>query len=224
MTGTDTDIGKTYVSRQLADGFAKFMQVVTYAKPIQTGCELKDDLILHAPDFDYVMDGDACMTASYDRHVPYKFEPACSPHLGAKKSGVDIEIGVIMQSMEEVAQTADCTIIEGAGGLMVPINKAYYMLDLIQSIKLPVILVTSPKLGTLNHTFLSFQALVERDIEIAAVVFNEMIAGERDYIFEDNRDTIQEKISPVPLFSMSYGDSISPAIEKFCRSLAQKYL
>ena len=79
VTGTDTDIGKTYVSRLLADTLAESM-TVTYMKPIQTGCEGDK---LSSPDFDFVMAGKAKPVVGFDIHVPYRFAPACSPHLAA---------------------------------------------------------------------------------------------------------------------------------------------
>ncbi|MFW5775000.1 MAG: dethiobiotin synthase [Chitinivibrionales bacterium] len=223
VTGTDTDIGKTYVCRQLADAFAQFLPV-TYAKPIQTGCEKAGDGALRSPDFDYVMAGEARMTASYDEHVPYRFEPACSPHLAAQIADEQIQIPLIAQSMEIVSRGVDCTIVEGAGGILVPLNQNQYMLDLMNVIKLPVILVTSPRLGTLNHTFLSYQSLRRNQITVAAVVFNEPVAAEHDFIFEDNRVTIERTIAPTPLFSIAYGDCFSPKLVEFCHDLAQRFL
>ncbi|MFP4418285.1 MAG: dethiobiotin synthase [Chitinispirillaceae bacterium] len=223
ITGTDTDIGKTYVSRQLADTFAKFLSV-TYAKPIQTGCKKNNDGKLLAPDFDYVIAGDARMTASYEKHVPYRYEPACSPHLAARLAGEKIQIEPIVEAMQTVSDGADCTLVEGAGGLLVPLNDSHYMLDLIVALSLPVILVTSPKLGTLNHTFLSYKALIERNIPVAAIVYNQMVSAVCDYIFEDNRHTIEETIAPTPLFYIGNNDSFSQHLLEFCHHLARKFL
>lgn len=91
ITGTDIDIGKTYISKLLADTLAT-KSPVTYMKPIQTGCEEDENHIFRAPDFEFVMSGKANLTGTYEQHVPYRFEPTCSPHLAAELASVTISI------------------------------------------------------------------------------------------------------------------------------------
>ena len=160
ITGTDTGIGKTWVSRLLADCFSSFGKT-TYMKPVQTGCVRSDAGEIRAPDYDYVMCGKARMNGTYEQHVPYRFEPACSPHLAASLAGLPIELDQIKSCYETIATGMDTVIVEGAGGILVPLSDTVYILDLIMYLHLPVLLVTTPRLGTLNHTFLTLRILQE---------------------------------------------------------------
>lgn len=150
ISGTDTNIGKTVISSWLAlhTGFA-------YFKPIQTG----------------ILDDRDAVTVSKLANVKIYPEMFCykhplSPHLAASLEGEEIDIQKIILPKEQNL------IIEGAGGLLVPINKEYLMIDLIKQLRTSVILVASSKLGTINHTLLSLEALNKRDIKVLGVIIN----------------------------------------------------
>jgi len=117
ITGTDTGIGKTYVARLLLEGLAAARQTVTYMKPVQTGCTCDAEGNLVAPDFDYVMKNGAYMSAEMEDHVPYRFEPACSPHLAASLAGVTISLEYIREKFSRVSDKKSIAIVEGAGGI-----------------------------------------------------------------------------------------------------------
>jgi dethiobiotin synthetase len=150
ITGTDTNIGKTLIASWIAlhTGFP-------YFKPIQTGLSEGSD---------------ACVMKELAgvKIYPeiYAYQAPVSPHLAAKMANDRIDLQKIILPEEENL------IIEGAGGVLVPINEQFLMIDLIKKLGAPVILVTRTSLGTINHTLLSLEALRARNIPIAGVVMN----------------------------------------------------
>jgi len=123
---------------------------------------------------------------------PYRFEPACSPHLAAELAGTEIEIAQIVSAAQTLASEYDCLIVEGAGGCMVPLNRRELMLDLMAKLNLPVLLAARPGLGTINHTLLSIRALREADLEIAGIVFISTGSSGDPQIEKDNARTVEE--------------------------------
>ena len=215
VTGTDTGIGKTFISKLLADTFST-IQAVTYMKPVQTGCEVDSSGNLISPDLEYVISGGARLTGTYNQHIPYMYRQACSPHLAASLNSDIISPQKILKYFEEISRPDTMVIVEGAGGLMVPLGENFYMLDLINLMGLPVILVTSPHLGTLNHTFLSIKALRQSGASLAAVVLNNCRNEPETIIYQDNRRIIGEYIKPVDLLEVKHGSSQCEQILQFC--------
>ena len=150
ITGTDTNVGKTLVSSWIAlhTGFS-------YFKPIQTGTRDGSD------SFEVQKLSD---TKIYPESYAYK-EPL-SPHLAAKLENAIIDIEKI------VLPEVNNLIIEGAGGVLVPINDKYLMVDLIKKLGAPVIIVARTTLGTINHTLLSLESLRSRNIAVLGVIMN----------------------------------------------------
>lgn len=222
VTGTDTDVGKTYVSRYLADAFSRFTRV-TYFKPVQTGCAPDEEGRLVAPDFEYVMKGKAVQTSSYEDHVPYRFEPACSPHLAANMAGTHISIDFVLDRLESVKRGQDLVLVEGAGGVLAPLDETTLMLDLMKAVNFPVVLVTAPKLGTLNHTFLSLDVLKNAGITVAVVAFNNASGLEEDYIYRDNLKMIRKRTGPIPILEIKHGASPDPKTEEIFHDIARKH-
>lgn len=205
ITGTDTGIGKTFIARLLCDAFAEW-QTVTYMKPVQTGCTREPWGGLLAPDFDYVMKGRAIMVGSPDDHVPYRFEPACSPHLAASRAGVLISLEDIKEKYTRISNKKSVTIVEGAGGVLAPLSDIASMIDLMLHLNLPVIVVTSPRIGTINHTFLTLQALAERDIEPAGIVINNLQNLQENYIYHDTLRMIRDRVPRAAMLEVPFND------------------
>jgi dethiobiotin synthetase len=153
ITGTDTGIGKTVVAAGLTAALDAF-----YWKPIQAGIDGPSDTEVVR----------SLSGAEPVRMVPegYVVSTPCSPHEAARLDGLTIE-----RDMLQLPEVDGCLLIEGAGGLMVPVNQQDLMIDLFEAWKLPVILVACTTLGTINHSLLSIEALRLREIEIAGVIF-----------------------------------------------------
>jgi dethiobiotin synthetase len=130
--------------------------------------------------------------------APYTFEPACSPHLAARLAGREIDIAEMVIAARTLASEYDFIIAEGAGGAVVPLTPRETMLDLMQALKLPVLVAAHPGLGTINHTLLTIQALRSDGLEIAGIVFLAAEDVQPGYIEDDNLVTI-EQFGKVPV-------------------------
>ena len=221
ITGTDTGIGKTYVAQLLALTFAE-THAVTYMKPVQTGCTRDKGGCLCAPDFDYVMEHGIAMSAEVDDHVPYRFEPACSPHLAATRSGVLISLEHIREKYARVSNKKSLTIVEGAGGVLTPLSETTSMIDLMLHLSLPVILVTSPRIGTINHTLLSLEALAKRGMEPAGIVVNNVHEVAINYIYHDTIDVIRDHAPGTALLEVGHGGESDNLAREFCNVIFER--
>jgi dethiobiotin synthetase len=169
LGGIDTDVGKSFATGLLARYLLQQGQSVTTLKLVQTGCrDISDDIRLHRKlmgqdltDFD--RDGTTC---------PYVFPYPASPLLAAKMVGKVIEAAVLDQAMTTLRSQYDWLLVEGAGGLLVPLNDNLLLLDYLAAKELPLILVSSPRLGSINHTRLSLEAIRSRRIPLLGLVYN----------------------------------------------------
>lgn len=183
--GIDTDVGKSYVTGLLARYLHQQGQTVTTLKLVQTGCrETADDIRLHRqlmgqPLTDFDRDGTTC---------PYVLPFPASPRLAARLAGVDIEATVLDRAMATLQGEHDWLLVEGAGGLLVPLTGELLLLDYFAAHRLPLLLVTSPRLGSINHTRLSLEAIKARNVPLLGLVYN--LFG--DHPREIVQDTLQE--------------------------------
>ena len=162
ITGTDTNVGKTVVSAALLHRYRHI--ALTYWKPIQTGIEQDDDTktvsaLLDLPSIHNITILDQ----------GYRLSTPVSPHLAAQQAGVEICLARLLKQLDDRSSQATY-LIEGAGGLLVPLNKDALMVDLIARLGLAVVIVARSGLGTINHTLLTIEALRQRQLEIAAVI------------------------------------------------------
>jgi len=205
ITGTDTDIGKTAVTAAMLRALR--LQGINAAtmKPVQTGATLSNGTWI-APDLSF-HDAAANFHPPKDhiaRMAPYCYEPACSPHLAARMAGAYPDIDRILTLARGLEKLYDALLVEGAGGTYVPLTESETMLDLMQRLGYPVILVARRGLGTINHTLLSIEALRTRQLQVAGVIFNETENVSPDYIREDNPRAV-EAFSHVPVLgNMDY--------------------
>ncbi len=185
ITGTDTNVGKTYISKFICSNFN-----FDYYKPIQTGAkELKD--------VDFIMNNTQIKT--YESFV---FEESCSPHIADKKQIINIK--VIKNTIENIKRNL---IVEGAGGVMVPISQNYLTLDLMKDLQLPIILVSEDKIGTINHTLLSIEALHKKGLDIKMIILNSK--NENEDIILKNYESIAEYSGIKNIFNYSVKGEIN---------------
>ncbi len=185
ITGTDTNVGKTVLCATLCAGLG-----YSYWKPVQTGT-------VESSDRDAVIRY-AGIPESQTAPEIYRFEPPVSPHLAARRAGIRIEIDRFRRPAMDAP-----LVIEGAGGILVPLNEDHLMLDLMRRLGAPVVLAARTTLGTINHTLLSVHALRHAGIALKGVV----MIGDPD---EDNRRAIEH-----------YGDvrvaGEIPMLQEICR-------
>jgi len=162
VTGTDTGIGKTIVSAALINGL-RGKENICYWKPIQTGIEDDNDT-LRVKELANCTDEEL-----HDEGI--RLEKPLSPHLSAKLANLEISIKQILSFVSSQSDEK-FWIVEGAGGVLVPLNDKEFMIDFIARLGLSVLVVSRSGLGTINHTLLTIEALRKRDLEVLGVVLN----------------------------------------------------
>ncbi|ACF12399.1 dethiobiotin synthase [Chlorobaculum parvum NCIB 8327] len=184
--GIDTGIGKTAATGQLARYFAeKGLQVITQ-KIVQTGCEgISEDIVEHrrimGSDLQEVdLDGSTC---------PYVFRFPASPHLAAALEGSEIDFMEIRRRTFRLQLRYDLVLLEGVGGLLVPLTPELLFADYVRDAGYGLVLVSSSRLGSINHTLLSLEACASRGIEVRGVVYNRFFEAD-ELIASDTRKVI----------------------------------
>lgn len=209
ITGTDTGVGKTIVTAAILRSFIKKGFKVGAMKAIETGCLNKDGILL--PSDGMFLRDMAEMNDSIDLITPIKFETPLSPFIAGKIENLDIEIDRILKAFDNLNKKYDFVIVEGVGGLMVPLMKAekkkatfYFVRDLIKDLGLPSIIVTKPGLGTLNHTILTVEALKNKKIPIKGYIINYSESAKNDIAEKTNPEALRELLDIPFLGTMPY--------------------
>lgn len=170
ISGIDTDAGKSIVTGVIARTLLKKGVKVITQKFIQTGCRgISEDILKHREIMgiepqEVDKDGTTC---------PYVMTYPASPHLAAEIDKIIIDTAVIRQATEKLTTLYDKVLLEGAGGLFVPVNRHYLTVDYVQDNGYPLILVASSKLGSINHTLMSLELCRLRGIDVKYVVYND---------------------------------------------------
>ncbi|MBW2466886.1 MAG: dethiobiotin synthase, partial [Deltaproteobacteria bacterium] len=189
VTGTGTSVGKTYFCARLLEYLTSKGIPAGYQKWIATGADkgLPEDL-------------DLCLRAAgiepdpvlMKQLVPFSFRFPASPHLAAEMENRQVEPDVIVENYLSLAANYEYLIVEGVGGLMVPLRRDILLADLLSRLRPRTLIVAGSGLGTLNHTLLTLEALRKRDIPIIGVVFSDPESREDERLVQDNILTIGE--------------------------------
>lgn len=199
ITGTDTGVGKTVVAAALIRALRRSGISVGAMKPIETGC---------ARDGDWLVPGDgmflksvAYMEENIGCVTPCKFESPLAPLAASEVEGVDIDIGEIKRQFAELLLKYDAVVVEGIGGLFVPIKRDYFVSDLAVDFGLPLIVVASPFLGTINHTLLTVDYALRKGLRVAGIIINFYRSPDGTLAEYTNPRSIRE-LSPAPLLGV----------------------
>jgi dethiobiotin synthetase len=192
VTGTDTGVGKTYVSAGIAKALTCRGVDVGVMKPAETGCRMRAGRLMPRDALQLIKSANVKDPLSLVN--PYRFRRPLAPAVAAEMEKKIIDPSKIINTFQRLSARHDFMIVEGAGGIMVPLSGAYTYLDLAKKLGLPVLIVARPGLGTINHTMLTITALRERAIEIAGIVMN---------YYLDQRPGTAEKTSPAMIEKMS---------------------
>ena len=202
ITGTDTGVGKTYVAAGIARSLCSAGINVGVMKPAETGCGMRSGKLVPK-------DAEALVKAAAVRDSlslvnPYRFQAPVAPSVAAQLKRKTIDPERIIKAFRTLSQRHPCMIVEGAGGIMVPLAKGYLFLDLAEAMGLPVVIVARPGLGTINHTLLTIEALRSRRLTIAGVVINDRQGG-RQGLAETTSPAVIQDLSGVPIITtLSY--------------------
>lgn len=188
VSGIDTEAGKSICTGYIAGLLLKKGFSCSTMKFIQTGCSgASDDIIRHRSVMNKEMDEFDLSGTS----APVVLEFPASPSLAAKIEGVEIDFQKISDSIARMTQAFDVVLIEGAGGLMVPLTEDLTTLDWIEAAKIPLVLVAGGRLGSINHALLSLSAVKARGIPLALIAFNEYGSVGSEEIFKDALESIE---------------------------------
>jgi dethiobiotin synthetase len=204
VTGTGTEVGKTVVAAAIARTLAGEGKRVAVFKPAVTGLEEEGET-------DHALLRRASGSGQSDEEIaPYRYGPPASPHLAAAMAGDGIDPERLRQVARAAAAGADFLICEGVGGLLVPLSPTYLVRDLAADLGYPLVVVASPRLGTINHTLLTLESARAAGLEVAAVVLNPW-PEEPSQIEQSNRETIaalgEVPVLTLPRLDLSRSDS-----------------
>lgn len=191
VTGIDTGAGKTVATGLLARFLLKKGVCVITAKLAQTGCAgISEDVALHRR----LMGAQLLPEDKAGTTCPYVFNYPASPALSASLEGVSIETGRIDGAVSALAKTCDMVLLEGVGGWMVPLSKTLLASDYVGSRGWPVVVVTSPRLGSINHTLLTLRAVDAAGLKIAGIAYNLGVEAP-PLIVEDTRNVLGDALA-----------------------------
>ncbi|WP_167599370.1 dethiobiotin synthase [Chlorobaculum sp. 24CR] len=209
ISGIDTGIGKTVATGQLARSFAGAGVRTITQKIVQTGCEgVSEDIAAHRelmgiPLQEVDLDGTTC---------PYLFRFPASPHLAAALEGREIDFMAIRRSTFKLQLRYELVLLEGVGGLLVPLTPELLFADYARDAGYGLVLVTSPRLGSINHTLLSLEACAARRIPVRGIIYNRFFEAD-ERIAADTRTVIAAALK-----RLGCGDA--PVIDLDARGLA----
>jgi dethiobiotin synthetase len=184
ITGTDTGVGKTFFACALSAVLSAMGKRVGVMKPVETGCELGDGQLVPA---------DALRLRHFSGSplplelvCPYRFAPPLAPAVAAEMAGVKIEQQRLIVSYERIRARHDITLVEGAGGLLVPLTERYTFADLARDLGIPLLVVVGSKLGAINHALLTLHCASSLGLSVLGYILNHPNPT-RDLAAETNR-------------------------------------
>ncbi len=194
VTGTDTDIGKTHIACALLYALRRAGYRTLAMKPVAAGTDangLNDDV-------------ERLLAASTEKAArelvnPYLFAAAVAPHIAAVEEGRRIDLTTILAAFQRLQALTDAVIVEGVGGFCVPLNEQFDTADLAVTMQLPVILIVGMRLGCINHTLLTAEAIVSRGLPLAGWVAN--CVDPTMQRLNENLDTLRSRL-PAPLLGV----------------------
>ena len=194
ITGTDTGVGKTFVGCGLAALLFSKGKRVGVMKPVETGCELKDGQL--RPEDALRLRHFAGSSVPLELLCPYRFALSLAPAVAAEMAGVRIEKEQLVACYEQIAASHDITLVEGAGGLLVPLVGRYTFADLARDLDIPVLVVIGSKLGAINHTLLTLHCAASMGLPVRGYILNHLTPAQ-DLAAQTNRRALA-RITEIP--------------------------
>ena len=187
VTGTDTGVGKTLVAASLAAYWRERGYHVGVMKPVETGCPERNGTLV-PEDAVRLQEASGC-AKSIEEICPYRFSEALAPSVAAERAHRKIDVDHLLSVYGEISAQYDVTLVEGAGGLMVPLLPSYTYADFARVLKLPLLVVAANKLGVLNHLLLTLEHASCKGLRVLGYVLNRT-ANETSLAAETNREVL----------------------------------
>ena len=219
VTGTDTEIGKTFIASALVHWLGQRGWRAIGMKPIAAGSEREGDQ-WHNEDVD-ALAAVSTVSVPLPQRTPYLLQTPAAPHVAAALEGVTLTSAVVRQHFEALRAQADAVVVEGVGGFRVPLNDTEDTADLAQALGLPVVLVVGLRLGCINHALLTAEAIRSRGLRLVGWVAN---STQEDMAFEAENIAALAARLDVPLLGavprlradeVASGDAATPRSEVF---------
>lgn len=212
VTGTDTGVGKTLVTAGLVAALRKRGINAGIMKPVHTGCKTINGRLI--PEDSLLLSKAAAVDDPIELITPYMFREPVAPYTAAKKTNTVIDMGRIIKSFNTLCKRHDFMVVEGIGGIMVPLTKDVYVADLIKKLCLPAIIVTRPDLGTINHTMLTINCMKDKKIPITGIVIN-YSRKIRATLAEKSCPETLERLSGIPVIGVIPYISVDEPARKY---------
>lgn len=215
VTGTDTGVGKTFITAGLAAALLAEGAKVGVYKPVQTGAKKGFNKQLISEDIEFVKK----IAPNVLTKVSYILEIPAAPMVAADIEDIIIDKHIIKKDYEELSKTCDIVIVEGAGGLMVPFSKDLMTADIAKMLNLPILIVARPDLGTINHTLLTTEYAKKKGLKITGIAVNNYPEGTKDVAIKTAPQIIQKfsevaYVATVPKNQNPFGAGIAELVEK----------
>ena len=191
ITGTGTDIGKTYISAMLVKKLKDLGYKSGYYKAAVSGNERENNILI-AQDAKFVKEF-ANLVQEPNSMVSYIYEEAISPHLAAIRENKPVDMNVIKKDFQKISSQSDFVTVEGSGGILCPIRydkKQIWLEDIIKELNLSAIVVSNAKLGSINAAGLTVSYLRTKNIKIKGIILNNF--NKEDFMEQDNKKMIEE--------------------------------
>lgn len=212
VTGTDTGVGKTIITASLIKVAESLGLRPCGMKPIETGClesrskvkssklKVEEKEVLRPSDGIFLREM-AGMSEPIDLIAPIRFKNPLAPFTASEIERITVDFRKIQKAYTELFKKYDVVIVEGIGGLLVPIAKDYYVLDLARDFALPLIIVARPGIGTINHTMLTVNYAIKEGLSVAGIIINYSHPPEGSLAEKTNLKIITQ-LSSVPVFGI----------------------
>ena len=194
ITGTDTGVGKTFVSCSLAALLRDLGYRVGVMKPVETGCSQRNGELF--PDDALRLKQASGCDEPMEKICPYRFAEPLAPSIAAERDGERIDIDHLLQVYHEISSGHDVTLVEGAGGLMVPLLPSFTYADFARTAKLPLIVVAANRLGAINHLMLTLEHAQCKGLSVIGYVLN--CATEQISLASDTNREVLANLTGVP--------------------------
>jgi len=196
ITGTDTGVGKTLVAGGLAALYKNKGLNVGVMKPVATGCKRINNTLVS--DDAVFLKLSAEVDDEYELINPVSLEQPLAPTVAARLSNTKIDSDKINTAFDTLCERHEYMIVEGIGGLLVPINEYYFVVDMAEEMELPVIVVCRPTLGTINHTLLTVSYARQHGLDVKGIIINESAENGETIVKDTNTDEIK-RLTGLPI-------------------------
>ena len=200
ITGTDTDVGKTYVTALMAREMREAGVRVGVYKPVASGCTIGAEGRQICPDAEELSRATGGQF-DIERIAPQQFQAALAPPVAARLEGTSVDADLLRTGVEWWRGRVDLLLVEGVGGLLCPITEEESVADLVRDLGYPLIVVARLGLGTINHTLLTLEAAQSRGLTVAGVILNQSTQADADVASEFNPAEIVRR-SGVPVLGV----------------------